>query len=47
MLSLYEKVAARTGQYQARNTTGVSSNEQVGVTERYFQDDNEMFIKYD
>jgi hypothetical protein len=43
MLSLYELVAARTGE----NTRGVSNNEQVGVTERYFQDDNEMLIKYD
>jgi len=47
MLSLYELMAARTGEYQVRNTTGVSNNEQVGVTERYFQDDNEMLIKYD
>jgi hypothetical protein len=38
MLSLYEPVAARTGEYQVRNTTGVSSNEQVRVTERYSQD---------
>jgi hypothetical protein len=47
MLSLYEPVAARTGEYQARNTTGIPSNEQVGLTERYFQDDKEMLIKYD
>lgn len=45
ILSLYEPVAPRTGEYP--NTTRVSSNEQVGVTEMYLQDDNEMFIEYD
>jgi hypothetical protein len=47
ILSLYEQAAARVWEYQVRNTPGVSSNERLEVTEKYFEDDSEIFIKYD
>lgn len=47
ILSLYEQTAARAGECQIRNASGISSNEQVKLTERYFEDDGETFSKYD